>query len=548
MIKGVNVLVSNYLLWTFQTPMFFVFVSAAVMYTLLTVVFGAMIYGLGRYEPQCLSVDGEDFDARGHHFQDAFSLSWQTFSTAGFGAVRPALASDHHSCAWLNMLAALESFTGVLFIGFCTAVVFGKIIRVQAVANVEFSDPIVVRYGSGVLPADDSISDSSSEGVSQDNKKEVRARVLTRSKSVRDLMHGKDFPCPVLEFRLMNQLHDQVGGEICNAHINVVATLLANPGAPATLRNSLLRRGHRRRSFSSSVHSGSIMLQGSAHRAAVAGDRLFRKTGASYVFRKSGNLLQRLNRSLQPVSEHQSPVVSEAGSVKSGHGDGSDQDHHYESMSLPVIVDEEPSRSLIPRLIFSKLDIETDQHPFLKRVWTIRHVLNETSPMLSKKARRLIETNRGFWPEELNNHEQVRKHILFHQIIVNFSGIANVSGNAVYAQKIYDKVDMNIGYRLATMLFKSGDGRLIVDESLLNDVTEQYGGGAEPFANVVDRPEALTNAMAAAARASADVVKATADVAVAAGKAASVQVATSASALQRGWGSQDEEASAGLAF
>jgi len=86
---------------------------------------------------------------------------------------------------------------------------------------------------------------------------------------------------------------------------------------------------------------------------------------------------------------------------------------------------------------------------------------------------------------------------------------------------VFEPLDINVGYCFVEMLLKSGDGQLIVDSSLLNDVKEQHGGGAEPFTNVLsDHPSVASDAaVAAAARVSADVAKMTADAAVAAGKA-----------------------------
>ena len=40
---------------------------------------------------------------------------------------------------------------------------------------------------------------------------------------------------------------------------------------------------------------------------------------------------------------------------------------------------------------------------------------------------------------------------------------------------------MNIGYTFANVLLRREDGGLGVDVNLLNDVTEQNGGGGEPF-------------------------------------------------------------------
>ena len=132
---------------------------------------------------------------------------------------------------------------------------------------------------------------------------------------------------------------------------------------------------------------------------------------------------------------------------------------------------------------FAVLQIETDKHPYFKRVWNIRHILDENSPLLSAKARRMIEDNKGCWPERLNDHTAVREHLHFNDCIVSFSGTANVSGSAVYAQKVYDFVDVIIGYTFANVLAIE-KGQVVVDGELLNDVKEQIGGGAEPIQNL----------------------------------------------------------------
>jgi hypothetical protein len=123
-------------------------------------------------------------------------------------------------------------------------------------------------------------------------------------------------------------------------------------------------------------------------------------------------------------------------------------------------------------------------HPYFKRVWNIRHVLSASSPLLTAKARRMIEENDGLWPKSLAHHEAVRANLHFNDIIVSFSGTANVSGSSVYAQKVYDYAEVNIGYTFANLLTVD-KGQVVVDVELLNDVKVQFGGGAEPIRNRV---------------------------------------------------------------
>ena len=143
-------------------------------------------------------------------------------------------------------------------------------------------------------------------------------------------------------------------------------------------------------------------------------------------------------------------------------------------------VDEDPSARLIPKRIFSKLVIEAAEHPYLRRIWLARHVVDETSPLLTPRARRLLKRNGGWWPESLNSYEGVKKSISFNQILVSLSGISNLSGSEVYAQKVYENVDCVVGYRFCNVLYRSQDG-LRVDLDLLNGVKEQHSGGGEPL-------------------------------------------------------------------
>jgi hypothetical protein len=155
--------------------------------------------------------------------------------------------------------------------------------------------------------------------------------------------------------------------------------------------------------------------------------------------------------------------------------------------SRHLTLTEDQNNTLIPQLIYSKLDIETDSHPFFKRMWILRHRLDEKSPLLDVQAREMILANGGYWPPELNDHQSVRNHLGFNEIMVTLSGTDHVSGNTQYSQKTYDFVDVNIGWRFANALvFDKNTRSLGVDLTLINDVLEQHGGGAEPFTDVIE--------------------------------------------------------------
>ena len=82
-------------------------------------------------------------------------------------------------------------------------------LRIQSHAQVIFSDPIVIRYGDGVEP--ESFGDDLELG------------------SPRNKFH---IPCPVLEFRIINRLYSDVGGEIVDATLHAVANVDAKDSDP----------------------------------------------------------------------------------------------------------------------------------------------------------------------------------------------------------------------------------------------------------------------------------------------------------------------------
>jgi hypothetical protein len=94
----------------------------------------------------------------------------------------------------------------------------------------------------------------------------------------------------------------------------------------------------------------------------------------------------------------------------------------------------------------------------------------------------MVCRNGGYWPRELNSYDGVRAAVSFEQILVSMTGTSNADANTVYSQKVYDFADVSVGYRFANMLYRhTGDASLQVDTRLLNDVTEQAGGGGEPL-------------------------------------------------------------------
>ena len=395
------------------------------------------------------------------------------------------------------------------------AIIFGKVARTQCFASTAFSDPIVVRYGTGLLSE---AADDSSSAKSLEERDE------------------RNLPCPMLEFRVINRMHSAGGGEILNCTLNVVASI-SESKATESLLDAVLHKSHRKKKLSMGIPGGKMaggIVAGTAKQVGKVASGTAKMAGT--IASDTAKQVGKATGTTKIVSGTAKQVGSVAGSVKSGvthaagslatgvstqagkvtcilkntligtveenkaydpdegltmtGSDGSLQRKNMYAASLAraskcsSVVDE--GSHLIPRRIFSNLEVETPAHPFFKRVWNVRHVLDQNSPLLSVKAKEMIIENNGFWPEALNSYEAIRENLHFHEIIVNLSGTANATGSVVYSQKVYSFVDVNIGYTFVNVLRRQNDGRISVDVGLLNDVVEQYGGGGEPFTDVAE--------------------------------------------------------------
>lgn len=332
------------------------------------------------------------------------------------------------------------------------AVFFAKVVRVSSHAQVNFSDAIIVKYGTGITGVDDMYEESSEEEEEEEGQSSsifppahINKRwsspgelsgIQTGDKSASFRYKRSKLPCPILEFRLMNLLEGTRGGEIIDASLNIVASIDESQAALGIKRSvgSRRRRGKK----------GKRRARRTTERSRPEKD--------DEIDVKDEDSVRRLQESVQSMVASQNKVTR---------------------------IEEDVTCKFLPKRIFAKLEIDSAEHPFFRRIWIIRHVLNHHSPLLRQEAKELVRLNGGHWPQELNNPEGVRASFHFDQILVSLSGTSNVDANSVYAQKVYDYVDVCVGYSFCNMLFRHDDGAIGVDATLLNDVKEQDGGGGE---------------------------------------------------------------------
>eukprot|EP00593_Proboscia_inermis_P003471 CAMPEP_0171310840 /NCGR_PEP_ID=MMETSP0816-20121228/21035_1 /TAXON_ID=420281 /ORGANISM="Proboscia inermis, Strain CCAP1064/1" /LENGTH=548 /DNA_ID=CAMNT_0011795201 /DNA_START=98 /DNA_END=1744 /DNA_ORIENTATION=+ len=380
---------NSVLTWSFRTNFPLLLCAFALNFIAITVVFAGLLWWSVADREECMQVAGADFT---HNFYDAYSLSWTTLSTVGYGLLAPAADETSPSnCYVITLICTLESFAGILYASFCGAVIFGKVLRVQSQARVIFSDPICIRFGSGVD------LDEVEQEVEDDG-------------SVTSALEKGFIPFPVLEFRIANKAFHEENGEIVGASLKLVAAM----SKVSDLEN--------------------VRFQGS-----VGGEII---------------ILPQRRMSITNTSSTRSSPQSKNFKPQTG------------------------------SISFHNLNIETAEHPFFKRVWRVRHILDGNSPLLTRHAKRLIKKNNGGWPSLLNSSEGIRRSLLpFEAIIVSLSGVSNISANNVYAQKVYHFSEVNVGYQFAPMLFRNDEdyNSIVVDVDMINDVFQQRGGGGEPL-------------------------------------------------------------------
>jgi hypothetical protein len=75
-----------YLHWMFRVNFIFLFGVMCIMFFALVILFSGFITIAGKLDSQCVRIGGQDFNSDDTAFADAFTLSWTTFSTVGYGS------------------------------------------------------------------------------------------------------------------------------------------------------------------------------------------------------------------------------------------------------------------------------------------------------------------------------------------------------------------------------------------------------------------------------------------------------------------------------
>jgi hypothetical protein len=266
-------------------------------------------------------------------------------NSQGYGMLFPSVGAETklERCLGIQMFAAFESFFGNLYASFAGAIIFGKVARIQSIAKIIWSDLIVVRHGSGVLVR--SVEEEPSchlTTTSWDDQDAASCPAETTS------------PCPISEFRIVNQLYNQRGGEIVDGNVSLAATFIAESKADrrSSSQNDNAAAAARRKYLESAERVEEKTLSARQETSAVL---------------SSVQAIQKLNARLRTKRSSESDDDEGSGRQSSNHSNSLRSDDTSSSEEppcrMPIAADDDLS---VPRFVFAKLHSETDSNPFLQ--------------------------------------------------------------------------------------------------------------------------------------------------------------------------------------
>lgn len=508
--------------WMIRMNNFNYMCFSILLYIFFSFIFALIIMAVATIEPKC--VTSSTFEGSGSSFisrlNEAWSLSWTTFSTVGYGVISPSTAgrfiNDGHlerfdkslNCAAMSFTLSFESLAGILFVSFAGAIIYVKLIQFQSHAQVKFSSIMVVKYGSGV--EEDDIDDDSS--YDSDNG-DLNERLAQQNK----------IPCPVLVFRLVNLLNTAQKGEIVNASINTVATIdiknaimrfltrgntvfknaLNTGNAVKVYKGNRVYHRERGKENHGSIRTVATSTSTSTANSSHHSDRMTsrRKIGkflpSTYSWSRSDvtdrGLTKHEKRTQQlrssmihfGISSEQLELTDDE--ILQEFSKHEEEDEEFLSQSVrPAVpiaglgetfVIHNETQVETPNLVFTKVEMDPKRHPYFLTSWRLQHTLNHLSPLLTKEARKKITQADGYWPNDMNNAYDVQRSIDFDQILISFQGISKATGNHVYGHQVYTKEDLRVGYQFKSILVHNFKGSIpVVEPDFIDDIKDQNGG------------------------------------------------------------------------
>lgn len=392
----------------------------------------------GNHQPECITSGGDHFGSNPYtKFNDAYELSWTTFTTVGYGNTYTSTANDliaedgstkAHECSWVVLLCNAEAFFGLLYAGMCAAILFGKVNRVQSHAKLIFANAVCLQY---------------EEIEEEDDHDESE---VDRSRSERS-------PAVLIKkyHRKWTNSSDNLGKLMNGSTKDGMSVSVKAPQSPVPPSYSPIGAGRDETTQTTSM------------------DSLKPVPSLEQTPSKAEQFVEQFNGC--PVLKFQ--VVNEM-----CNREGSELvDAIMKVVGIKFKMSEDGT---ITHSQYVRVNLVDFEHPFLSRVWHGVHILDSNSPLLTDRARKEIKDNNGSWRTEWFEPRRIREKLEFNDLIVTVAGISNVSALTVHGYKRYKVGDVLVGYNFAPLVFRDNEtGIFEVDLSLCHDVREQRGGGCE---------------------------------------------------------------------
>ncbi|KAL7482716.1 hypothetical protein ACHAW6_008382 [Cyclotella cf. meneghiniana] len=506
----------DFVIWVNESSFLTVLILFLTTYYALVCIFAWILVQTDKKTDGRCALDADQIWTTYQQYELAFELSWSTFTTVGYGQVSP--SGYENGCYPFRVLCASFAFLGLLFNSLSAAIFFSKLERYLTRSNITFTSSVCLRYGrssswmSGgeygqfLRRADSRLSlhfgspiRTSGKGTSLADLRgcsdcsgspgSPRFSKSTSQFGGQEFGHGtmvkdkEDFfpqadstsrkhPHPFLEFRIVNEHANYRMREIRNAHVSAMVQL--TPDDAERMMNH----------------------------ASSAGQLL-----REYVTPAP-------NRNSSPTKVFSTKTSSASQSVASGLDDNSG--HRPDSARLnnikfltAVTVQEEDSgigKQAGPEgRVYFPLTLEPSSHPYFRRVWYIRHILDDRSPMLKPSVRNKIKNG---WDPSLCTYTDILSCLVDFRIIrMTLKGNSAVTNSMVFAQKVYTKDDLFVGWQFSDIFYKRDRGRwwkrllwqqedsevqnmdeneiddcdLVLDKRLIHDILPQRDGDNEPI-------------------------------------------------------------------
>lgn len=432
--------------WTCRVSFSRLLGSFLLLYITSVTIFAVLLFVAMQIDEGCA---GDSIGGSNSTMIDLMQLSWNTFSTVGYGHIHPYSSAEYvkyndvhqsdNACIPVIIVTALEAYIGILYGGFCCAILFAKTTRAQREAQVLFADPICVRFGQ-------SLSTAADHEVETDDR----------------------LPCPVIEFEILNKHANTRGGALLDAKVSCVI------GIDSIIEKDLKDVDYDELSDEDDVYS--IDSDGSSN-----GKDKYSNNGTSQCFESaprkySGKGPQAVLRNLRKRR-----TKSGGGGVSFGAGIINGLRRTNADQKTRSIGAFKEGKLVQHRTMFTPLNFESSDHPFFQRAWIVGHRLDSDSPLLTKAVRHEIAKNHGSWPKQLNNYEGIRGSLRkFDRLLLSINATSDISGCDVSSRKTYSFSDIVIGYHHAEVTWISEKGNLRVDLNVVHDVREQECIESEP--------------------------------------------------------------------